>query len=582
MELGELLIILTGSLVVTAFARWRGLPAPLLTVGVALLVSLVPGVPDVEIDSEVILTVVLPPLLYSAALDVSLLNFRESRVQIARLGVGAVVVTAFAVGGVAYVMIPDMTLPAALLVGAVVAPPDAVSAAAIGRKLGLPRKVMTVLSGESLINDAASLTLVKVFLAIVGGASLTLWDDLGIFGLAIGVGVAVGLALGFVAHRVRVRIDDPVVENVIGLLLPFIAYIAAEELSGSGVLAVVAAGLYVGFNSPRTGYATRLQERPFWSAADVVLEGFVFALIGLQLRAVVLDVSESERGLGQSVGVALAVLAVVVLVRPAFVFGTYYAARAGRYLFLSTVLRKLRRVPTLRRLRRAPALRTLRYHPQPRMGWRQLTVISWTGMRGVVTLAAAVSIPAITESSIPVPARDTMFLIAFIVTVGTLLLQGLTLPFVIRVLGVRDDTQHDRDLAAELAVFSSSTDETMAYVAERRGDWERRWGVELTERAVTISTTRLLRQNEALQRTALDDADERDASASTDAQRARRRAAPQALGSIRRELLAKRREVVLRERDAGNVDEEVMRRVLLGLDAEELAMDTSAFTSTRS
>ncbi|KQS15823.1 sodium:proton antiporter [Frigoribacterium sp. Leaf186] len=582
MELGELLIILTGSLVVTAFARWRGLPAPLLTVGVALLVSLVPGVPDVEIDSEVILTVVLPPLLYSAALDVSLLNFRESRVQIARLGVGAVVVTAFAVGGVAYVMIPDMTLPAALLVGAVVAPPDAVSAAAIGRKLGLPRKVMTVLSGESLINDAASLTLVKVFLAIVGGASLTLWDDLGIFGLAIGVGVAVGLALGFVAHRVRVRIDDPVVENVIGLLLPFIAYIAAEELSGSGVLAVVAAGLYVGFNSPRTGYATRLQERPFWSAADVVLEGFVFALIGLQLRAVVLDVSESERGLGQSVGVALAVLAVVVLVRPAFVFGTYYAARAGRYLFLSTVLRRLRRVPTLRRLRRAPALRTLRYHPQPRMGWRQLTVISWTGMRGVVTLAAAVSIPAITESSIPVPARDTMFLIAFIVTVGTLLLQGLTLPFVIRVLGVRDDTQRDRDLAAELAIFSSSTDETMAYVAERRGDWERRWGVELTERAVTISTTRLLRQNEALQRTALDDADERGASASTDAQRARRRAAPQALGSIRRELLAKRREVVLRERDAGNVDEEVMRRVLLGLDAEELAMDTSAFTSTRS
>ncbi len=582
MELGELLIILTGSLVVTAFARWRGLPAPLLTVGIALLVSLIPGVPDIEIDSEVILTVVLPPLLYSAALDVSLLNFRESRVQIARLGVGAVIVTAFAVGGVAYVMIPDMTLPAALLVGAVVAPPDAVSAAAIGRKLGLPRKVMTVLSGESLINDAASLTLVKVFLAIVGGASLTLWDDLGIFGLAIGVGVAVGLTLGFVAHRVRMRIDDPVVENVIGLLLPFIAYIAAEELSGSGVLAVVAAGLYVGFNSPRTGYATRLQERPFWSAADVVLEGFVFALIGLQLRAVVIDVSESERGLGQSVGVALAVLAVVVLVRPVFVFGTYYAARAGRYLFLSTVLRKLRRVPALRRLRRAPALRTVRYHPQPRMDWRQLSVISWTGMRGVVTLAAAVSIPAVTESTIPVPARDTMFLIAFIVTVGTLLLQGLTLPVVIRVLGVRDDTQRDRDLAAELAVFATSTDETMAYVAERRAEWEKRWGPELTERAVQLSTTRLLRQNEALQRTALDDADERDASGATAAQRARRRAAPQALGSIRRELLAKRREVVLRERDAGALDEEVMRRVLLGLDAEELAMDTSAFTSTRS
>lgn len=582
MELGELLIILTGSLVVTAFARWRGLPAPLLTVGVALLVSLVPGVPDIEIDSEVILTVVLPPLLYSASLDVSVLNFRESRVQIARLGIGAVVVTAFAVGAVAYVMIPDMSLPAALLVGAVVAPPDAVSAAAIGRKLGLPRKVMTVLSGESLINDAASLTLVKVFLAIVGGASLTLWDDLGIFGLAIGVGVAVGLVLGFVAHRVRMRIDDPVIENVIGLLLPFVAYIAAEELSGSGVLAVVAAGLYVGFNSPRTGYATRLQERPFWSAADVVLEGFVFALIGLQLKAVVLDVADSERGLGQSVGVALAVLAVVIAVRPMFVFATYYAARAYRYLFLSGLVRRLRRVPALRRLRRAPALRSVRYHPQPRMDWRQLSVISWTGMRGVVTLAAAVSIPTVTESSIPVPARDTMFLIAFIVTVGTLLIQGLTLPFVIRLLGVRDDTQRDRDLAAELAIFATSTDETVAYVASRRAAWERRWGPELTERAIQAATTRLLRQNDALQRTAVDDADERDASGAIDPQVLRRREAPHAIGTIRRELLAKRREVVLRERDAGNLDEEVMRRVLLGLDAEELAMDTSALASTRS
>ncbi|MBD8703260.1 cation:proton antiporter [Frigoribacterium sp. CFBP9039] len=582
MELAELLIILTGSLIVTAFARWRGLPAPLLTVGVALLVSLIPGVPDVEIDSELILTVVLPPLLYSAALDVSLLNFRESRAQIARLGVGAVVVTAFAVGGVAYLMIPDMTLPAALLVGAVVAPPDAVSAAAIGRRLGLPRKVMTVLSGESLINDAASLTLVKVFLAIVGGASLTVWDDLGIFALAIGVGVAVGLVLGFVAHRVRMRIDDPVIENVIGLLLPFVAYITAEELGGSGVLGVVAAGLYVGFNSPRTGYATRLQERPFWSAADVVLEGFVFALIGLQLRAVVLDVADSERGLGQSVGVALAVLAVVVLVRPVFVFGSHYAARAARYVFLSPLLRRLRRVPALRRARAAPALRAVRYRPQPRMDWRQLTVISWTGMRGVVTLAAAVSIPAVTQSSIAVPARDTMFLIAFIVTVGTLLIQGLTLPVVIRALGVRDETQRDRDLAAELEIFATSTEETMAYVERRRPVWEERWGAELTDRAVRSTTTRLLRQNEALQRTAVDDADEREANGPTDDQARRRREAPHAIGTIRRELLAKRREVVLRERDAGNLDEEVMRRVLLGLDAEELAMDTSALASTRS
>ncbi|TWX37351.1 sodium:proton antiporter [Frigoribacterium sp. ACAM 257] len=570
MELAEVLIILSGSLLVTGFARWKGLPAPLLTVAVALAVSFIPGVPDIQIDSEVILTVVLPPLLYSASLDVSLLNFRESRVQIQRLGIGAVVVTAFVVGGVAYVLIPDMTWPAAVLVGAVVAPPDAVSAAAIGRKLGLPRKVMTVLSGESLINDAASLTLVKVFLAIVGGASLTLWEDLGIFGLAIGVGVAVGLVLGFVAHRVRMRIDDPVIENVIGLLLPFIAYITAEELSGSGVLAVVAAGLFVGFNSPRTGYATRLQERPFWAAADVLLEGFVFALIGLQLRTVVQEVAESDRGLAQSVGVAFVVLAVVVLVRPAFVFASYYAARVLRYLLLSRLLRGMRRVPALRRVR---------YHPQPRLDWRQLTVISWTGMRGVVTLAAVVSIPAVTESGVPVPARDTMFLIAFVVTVGTLLLQGLTLPALIRRLGVQDASQRDRDLAAELALFATSTAETLEHVEARRAAWTAQYGPELTERAIQAATARLVRQNDALRRGAVEDASDRTV---TGAERDRRREVPRAISRIRRELLDKRREVVLRERDAGALDEEVMRHVLLGIDAEELAMDTNAMSSTRS
>ncbi|WP_423923615.1 cation:proton antiporter [Frigoribacterium sp. 2-23] len=572
MELGELLIILTGSLLVTGFARWRGLPAPLLTVAVALLVSFIPGLPDIEIDSEVILTVVLPPLLYSASLDVSLLNFRESRVQIQRLGIGAVLVTAFVVGGVAYVLIPDMTLPAAILVGAVVAPPDAVSAAAIGRKLGLPRKVMTVLSGESLINDAASLTLVKVFLAIVGGATLTIWQDFGIFGLAIGVGVGVGLVLGFIAHSVRMKLDDPVIEIVIGLLLPFVAYIAAEELSGSGVLAVVAAGLFVGFNSPRTGYATRLQERPFWAAADIMLEGFVFALIGLQLKTVASEVAESDRGLGESVGVAFVVLAVVILIRPVFVFASYYAARLLRYLLLSRLLRGLRRVRRLRRIR---------YHPQPKLDWRQLSVISWTGMRGVVTLAAVVSIPAVTDSGVPVPARDTMFLIAFVVTVGTLLIQGLTLPAVIRLLGVRDTTQRDRDLQAEMSVFATSTRETLDYVENRRVAWSKQFGTELTERAIQITTARLVRQNEALQRGALDQATDRDATDDATAESDGARLARRAIGTIRRELLAKRREVVLRERDAGKLDEEVMRQVLLGLDAEELAMDTSALAQSR-
>src|ERR1700712_271722 len=188
MDTGELLLIVAGSLAVSAFARWRGWPAPLLVVAVALAVSFIPGVPTVEIDSEVILTVILPPLLYSASLDVSFQNFRESARQIRRLGIGLVLVTALVVGGVAYLLVPSLTLPGALLLGAIVSPPDAVSAAAIGRRLGLPRRVMTVLSGESLINDAAALTLFKVFLAVIGGEMLSFGGVAWLFIVTIVVG----------------------------------------------------------------------------------------------------------------------------------------------------------------------------------------------------------------------------------------------------------------------------------------------------------------------------------------------------------------------------------------------------------
>lgn len=599
MELLELLLLLAGSLAVTAFARWRGLPAPLLVVAVALLVSFIPGLPAIEIDSEVILTVILPPLLYSASLDVSFQNFRESLVQIRRLGIFLVIITAIVVGWVAYNLIPDMTLPAAILVGAVVAPPDAVSAASIGRKLGLPRKMMAVISGESLINDAASLTLVKVFLAIVGGAALTGWQGLGIFGLAIGVGVAVGLVLGVAAHFLRMHVKDPVVEIVIGLILPFLAYITAEQLEGSGVLAVVAAGLYVGYNSPKTGYASRLQERPIWAAADVTLEGFVFALIGLQLSTVVSDVAESGRSIGQSVGVAFVVLGVVIVVRPVFIFVTYYWSRGMRLVVYSR----------LRKFRRARVARLMWGRRDPRLSWQQLLVLSWTGMRGVVTLAAAVSIPLVTTSGKEVPARDVMFLIAFVVTVGTLLLQGLTLPWLIRKLGVQDLTQAERDVQAELQLVSNSTQEAVEYLDKRRDTWAKEWGDEPIDRGILILKERLQRQDQAFRQGLREDADQQEESQAEAVEPAPAdrggdmRSTPhvaipditpdpslarptrnnaRALASIRRELLQKRRDVVLRERDNGNLDEEVMRRVLLGLDAEELAMDTSAVSRTRS
>jgi CPA1 family monovalent cation:H+ antiporter len=559
----ELLVILVVSLALTGIARARGLPAPLLVTAAALAASFLPGLPHIEIDSDVILTLVLPPLLYSAALDVSWQSFRTSLRQIRRLGIVLVLITALVVGVVAYLLIPDMTLPAAILLGAIVAPPDAVSAAAIGRKLGLPRRVMDVLSGESLINDAASLTLVRVFTLIIAGESLTWVQDLGIFGLAIGVGLVVGGALGVLVHWIRMRINDPVVETIMSILLPFVAYIATEHLGGSGVIAVVTAGLYIGYNSPKEGYATRLQERPLWSSIDVILEGFVFALIGLQLNTVVQDVLASNRSLWQSVGVAFIVLAVVILVRPAYVFESYYRGRInGRWL----------RPLVIRATRGRRWLRWARGSHEPKMSWQELVVVSWTGMRGVVTLAAAVSVVA---SSTRIPAQDTIFLIAFVVTVGTLLLQGLTLPIVIRRLRVHDPSEGERDTAHELQLSQRTTEAALALLDDRHDAWADAWGREPVDAAVGRLRQRLERQAEDFRKDAEEDEQE-------DVSRSPGRLTPGQVQTIRRELLERRREVVLDQREKGNLDEEVMRRVLVTLDAEELAMDSSHAGRSRS
>lgn len=562
MDTVELLILLVGSLVVTGFARSWGLPAPLLVTAVALAASFLPGLPPMEIDSEVILTVILPPLLYSAALDVSWQSFRGSIKQIRRLGIFLVIVTALVVGVVAYFLIPDMTLPAAILLGAIVAPPDAVSAAAIGRKLGLPRRVMTVLSGESLINDAASLTLVRVFTLIIAGTSLTIWQDLGIFGLAIGVGLVVGGVLGVLVHWIRMRINDPVVETIMSILLPFVAYILAEHLSGSGVIAVVTAGLYIGYNSPKEGYATRLQERPLWTSIDVILEGFVFALIGLQLNTVVHDLVVSERSLSQTLTAAGVVLVVVILVRPLFVFESYVRNRInGRWL------RPLR----IRLSRGHPSLRWLRGTAEPKLNWRELTVISWTGMRGVVTLAAAVSVVV---SPTRIPAQDTIFIIAFVVTVGTLLLQGLTLPFVIRALKVQDPAEDDADVRSEMRLNQRTTEAAIELLEKRRPDWSKQYGDEAVDAVVNRLKARLERQAETFRR----DAEEEE----VEERNAPVRLRGSQIQDIRRELLDRRREIVLEEREKGNLDEEVMRRVLVTLDAEELAMDSAQASRSRS
>jgi CPA1 family monovalent cation:H+ antiporter len=497
--------------------------------------------PEVEIDGELLLAVVLPPLLYSSALGVSYVGFRALFHPIVQLGVGLVFVTAITVALVARLVVPDLPMPVALVLGAIVAPPDAVSAASIGRQLGLPRPVMTVLSGESLINDAAALTFYKVALAGVLGAGGSLlgidWSTAaGTFGLAVVAGVATGLALGWAVHAVRMRLDDPVVESVLGLIVPFAAYLLAEELHGSGVLAVVAAGLYLGYRGPEAGYATRLQERPLWSSLDLLLEAVVFALIGLQLRYVVSAVQESDRSDTSLLVAAVAVLVTTIVVRFVYVFGLELVRRAPR--------------PSRSGLTR----------PQ-RPPWSYQVVISWTGMRGVVTLAAAAALPVEVDGE-PFTDRGVVQFLAFAVTIGTLLLQGLTLPALIRRLGVRDTEQPQRDAEEELHLQEKSTEAALARLDEVVAALVPRIGEEKAKEWDDRIRGPLLARTETMHQAIRADEEEQ-------AERGRRRA--QTFRRVRQQVIEVQRQVLMAERDKGHVDEEVVRAVLQELDHEEAA-----------
>ena len=572
----EVFYVLVGSVIVAAIARWRGWPAPLLVTVVALAVSFIPAVPNLRIDGHVLLNVVLPPLLCSASLDVSFVSFARSIPQIRRLGIGLVVVTTAVVGIVAWLVMPSLTLPGALLLGAIVAPPDAVSAAAIGRRLGLPRRVMTVLSGESLINDATSLTLYRVFAAIVAGATVTVWAGVGQFAVAVVVGVAIGVVAGLGMHQLRMRISDPVVIGTFGLLAPFGVYAITEHLGGSGVLGVVAMGLVVGYNAPRTSYATRMQEKPIWLSADFLLESFVFGYIGLQLPPVVAELGAGQ--VGTVLWLAGAVLVTVLLVRPLFV----YPASAWGHFWTKIRLRRFERsvasgrfdrrvdaVAQKRSNRGRPLRRPTEEHLRERMresalSWRDNAVISWAGMRGVVTLATALA--AADLAGLDENAAHAIVVVAFVVTVGTLLLQGLTLPVLIKGLGVADVTDEEAEDRRQLAQVRARTREAgKVYLDERRAAWEQKYGpASLTwfdrfaQRFTRVErdTTEGQRDEESMPRPSRDE-----------------------LVGLSKGWLQVRRDVLIDERDAGELNEEVMRELIGAMDAEELALDTRMATA---
>jgi len=569
------LAFVLGTLAVAAVARRKAWPVPLVIVAVGLAVSFVPGVPHFDVEPELLLGVALPPLLYSASTSSSYQDLRSSLHSITRLGVGLVIVSAFAVAGAVVLFFPDVPFAAALVLGAVVAPPDAVSAVAVGKRLGLPRRVMTVLTGESLINDATSLTLYKVALAGVAGGAWTLSEGLKVFAVAVLVGLGVGLVIGVVAHRVRLALADPPIAVGVGLVVPFASYWIAEELSGSGVLAVVAAGLYLGHHAIEAGYATRLEEEPLWETIDLALETLTFALIGVQLKWVVGDVLESDQGLVHALLLSAAVFAVVVLIRPVYVLATSWMDRI--------------RLPGSPRPENDTLDRT------------EATVVSWAGMRGVVTLAAAAAIPAVLGGA-AFPEHASVQLAAYTVAIGTLLVQGTTLPLLIRRLRIGGEDDRRVDSAQEMRVRMLMAKAQAEVVTGAVDRWAEKIGEDRAKGIAAGLRDRIMATGAAAAQVLREDESLRDLVPPTPTAetlvggRGRpgvaggtggvplRGAAPASkeakvrgrmVVQVRRDLISAQRDVLTRERDAGHLNEDVTRRLLREIDLAEESLASS-------
>jgi CPA1 family monovalent cation:H+ antiporter len=525
MHVLPLLLLVAGSAAVAGLARRTPVPAPLLLVAAGLAVSYIPGVPGYELDPEIVLPLVLPPLLYTAASDSSYLDLRAHVRPIALLSVGYVLFATLAVGWAAYLIVPSLPLPAALVFGAVVAPPDAVAATAVARRVGLPSRITTILQGESLVNDATAITAYKVALAAAVGAGATWAGGVREFLLAAVGGVVVGLVLMVPIHWLRTHLKEALLQNTLSLLIPFVAYGIAEQVHASGVLAVVVVALYLGHRAWEVDFATRLQEEAVWKMVAFVLESAVFALIGLQLPVVL-------KGLGQYQGAqaawyAVAVFLVVVAARFVWVYPATFLPR-----ILSARVRE-----------REGALT-----------WKGPFIIGWAGMRGVVSLAIAFSIPLTVHGGASFPDRNLLLFLTFTTVIGTLVVQGLTLPPLIRLLKLPG-----RDVQAE-TLAEANAQAQASRVAEER------LGALLDDDRNALPPPLADRLRSVLER--------------------RRNAVWERLGAVNpvtgetaddtyrrlsREMISAEREVFVKLRDHRYIDDEMLRTLLRRLDLEEAA-----------
>jgi monovalent cation/hydrogen antiporter len=501
-----------------ALAPTLRIPYPILLVLGGLAIGVIPGMPELELQPELVFFGVLPPLLYGAAFFTSLRDLRANVRSIGLLAIGLVVMTTVGVAVVAHAFVDGLSWPAAFVLGAIVSPTDPIAATAIARRLGVPRKLVMIVEGESLVNDGTGLVLYRVAVAAVVAGSFSAMYTGGLFLVSALGGVAVGLAVGWIVYQVRRRLDNPPAEITISLLTGYFAFIPAELLGVSAVLAAVGAGIYLGWHTPElTSSQVRLQGAAVWEIVQYLLNALLFVLIGLQLP-VVLD-ALGDISAARLLGYAVLVSATVIVLRFAWVFAVLHAPKkiAGRT-----------------------------------SNWRGAVFLSWAGMRGALSLAAALALPLETDTGSPFPGRDLILFLTFAVILATLVGQGLTLPFVIRLLGLEDDGIDDReDAKARIRVAETALARLEELVEE---DWVREDTAERVRGAYRFRTDRF--------RARLDDGDDGAIeSRSQDFQR------------LRRELLDAERQALVDLRRSGAISNDVWLRVGRDLDLEDQRLD---------
>ena len=493
-------------------------PIPLVLGGLAL--GFIPGMPEIELPPDVVLVAVLPPLLYGAAFFSPLRELRANVRPIGLLAIGLVLTTTVAVAAVAHAAIPGLSWPTAFVLGAIVSPTDPTAATAIAQRLGLSRRLVALIEGESLVNDGTALVAYKFAVAAVLTGSFSLAAASSRFVLNIVGGIVVGLAVGLVIREVRRRLDNPPVEITISVLSGYFAYLPAEAIGVSGVLAAVTVGIYMGWHTPElTTAQTRLQGVAVWEILFFLLNAFLFTMVGLQLP-VILD------GLSGYSATTLIWYAVLVTT-------TVVAARFA-WIFATAQLSRLR-------------------HRRPATPWQTSVVLAWSGMRGAVSLAAALALPLTTDAGTPFPSRELVVFLTFSVILATVVGQGLTLPKLIDLLDLEDDSRTAEK--EEIKARIHAAEAALARLEELANEeWVREDTAERLRRLYDFRSSRFRAQYQ-------EDDDGSIEQRSTDYQR------------LLRELIEAERAAVRALRRERRISDDVMRRVERDLDLEEARLE---------